>query len=58
MTHTIEKNTVFRVNPLNPFKGLTNLLGLSGFPNHSNNDFIINYGTYYRGNAIFRVNPP
>ena len=30
---------------------------MESFPNHSHNDSIIKYDTYYRRNTIFRVNP-
>ena len=49
MTLTIEKTPFFELislNPLNTIKGLT-YLGLKSFPNHSHNDFMIKYDTYY-----------
>ena len=39
-------------------EGINSLIDSMSFPNHSNNDSIIKYDTYYRRNTIFRGNPP
>ena len=63
------KHTVVMVSPLyrkifkffknySNIEGITSLIDSMSFPNHSNNDSIIKYDTYYRRNTIFRGNPP
>ena len=39
-------------------EGINSLIDSMSFPNHSNNDSIMKYYTYYRRNTLFGVNPP